>query len=117
MGLGRSHERIPVAAPPPASGRSTRYLLLIPSSRVNRRCRTTLSAIFRSPVPADVKWAEVEHLVTGAGGTVREGRGSRVRFELNGVRANFHRPHPGKEAKRYQVRHLRDFFAAAGVIP
>ena len=107
----------PVAHRKILAGRSTRYLRLIPSSCVNRRCRTTLSAIFRSPAPADVKWAEVEHLVAGAGGTVREGRGSRIRFELNGVRANFHRSHPGKEAKRYQVRHLRDFFAAAGVIP
>ena len=31
--------------------------------------------------------------------------------------ANFHRPHPGKEAKRYQVQYLRDFFAVAGFIP
>ena len=31
-----------------------------------------------------------------------EGRGSRVRFELNGVVATFHRPHPEKEAKPYE---------------
>ena len=106
-----------MAAVAPASGCSAQYLILIPSSRVNRRSRATLSTIFRDPVPSDVRWMDVEHLVAGAGGTVREGRGSRVRFELNGVRANFHRPHPGKEAKRYRVRHLRDFFTAAGVIP
>ena len=105
------------SAPTPVSDRSAQYLLLIPSSRVNRRHHTVLDAIFRDPVPANVEWTDVEPLVTGAGGTVEEGRGPRVRFELNGVRANFHRPHPRKEARRYQVRHLRDFFAAAGVIP
>ena len=105
------------SAPTPVSDRSVQYLLLIPSSCVNRRHHTILSAIFRDPAPANVKWTEVEHLVTGVGGTVEEGHRSRVRFELNGVRANFHRLHPRKEARRYQVRHLRDFFAAAGVIP
>ena len=89
----------------------------MPFSCVNGRHHTILSAIFRDPVPATVEWTEVEHLATGTGGMVGEGRGSRVRFELNGVRANFHRPHPRKDARRYQVRHLRDFFAAAGVIP
>ena len=106
-----------MAAAAPAAGCSAQYLLLIPSSHVNRRGGATLSTIFRDPVPSDVRWTVAEHLVAVAGGTVREGRGSRVRFELNGVRANFHRPHPGREAKRYQVRHLRDFFTAAGVTP
>jgi hypothetical protein len=36
---------------------------------------------------------------------------------LNGKRADFHRPHPGKEAKRYQVRALREFWEMAGVEP
>ena len=106
-----------MAAVAPAAGCSVQYLVLIPSSRVIQEGRTTLTTIFRDPVPPDVRRMDVEHLVAGAGGTVREGRGSRVRFELNGVRANFHPPGPGKEAKRYQVQHLRDFFTAAGVIP
>jgi len=59
----------------------------------------------------------MEQLVIAAGGSSTEGRGSRVRFELNGVLANFHRPHPNKEARRYQVRHLRDFFMASGINP
>ncbi|MFJ3484937.1 type II toxin-antitoxin system HicA family toxin [Pseudomonas sp. NPDC090202] len=43
--------------------------------------------------------------------------GSRVRFELNGVVATFHRPHPDKEAKPYQVRDARAFLEQAGVVP
>jgi hypothetical protein len=43
--------------------------------------------------------------------------GSRVRFELNGVVATFHQPHPDKEAKPYQVRDARAFLEQAGVTP
>lgn len=46
-----------------------------------------------------------------------EGSGSRVRFELNGVVATFHRPHPAKEAKPYQVRDARRFLEQAGIKP
>ena len=84
---------------------------------MNRKHRTILRALFRNPIATNVQWSDVDNLVIGAGGSVKEGRGSRVRFELNGICANFHRPHPRTEAKRYQVRHLRDFFIASGVNP
>ncbi|XQZ56034.1 type II toxin-antitoxin system HicA family toxin (plasmid) [Paracoccus yeei] len=45
------------------------------------------------------------------------GRGSRVRFEKDGEVATFHRPHPAKEAKRYQMRDARDFLERIGVRP
>ena len=48
---------------------------------------------------------------------VIEGSGSRVRFERDGMIASFHRPHPAKEAKRYQVRDARDFLVRIGVTP
>ena len=35
----------------------------------------------------------------------------------NGVVARFHRPHPAKEAKRYQVRDAREFLEKIGVKP
>jgi hypothetical protein len=37
------------------------------------------------------------------------GEGSRVVFELKGSRKYLHRPHPGKEARRYQVEELREW--------
>lgn len=49
--------------------------------------------------------------------TFIEGSGSRVRFELNGVIGTFHRPHPQKEAKPYQVRDARAFLEKVGVLP
>ncbi len=51
------------------------------------------------------------------GSVLIEGDGSRVSFILNNEKADFHRPHPGKDAKRYQVRNAKDFLTRAGVFP
>ncbi len=59
----------------------------------------------------------IESLFNAIGAQSIEGRGSRVRFELAGVVATFHRPHPDKEAKPYQVRDARTFLEQVGVIP
>ncbi|MDX8399363.1 MAG: type II toxin-antitoxin system HicA family toxin [Gallionellaceae bacterium] len=59
----------------------------------------------------------VESLFLALGCTVIEGNGSRVRFELNDVVATFHRPHPAKEAKPYQVKDAKLFLTEAGVTP
>jgi hypothetical protein len=56
-------------------------------------------------------------LLVAAGAQVIEGRGSRVRFEKDGEVETFHRPHPAKEAKRYQVRAARAFLERIGVTP
>ncbi len=74
-------------------------------------------AVFSDPVSGTLEWAALEALFLAAGTRVIEGRGSRVRFEMNGVVATFHRPHPAKEAKRYQVREARVFLEQIGVIP
>jgi hypothetical protein len=42
---------------------------------------------------------------------------SRVVLEINGKRLHLHRPHPGKEAKRYQVEELRDLLDSEGLKP
>lgn len=46
-----------------------------------------------------------------------EREGSRVKFELKGEQWRGHRPHPGKEAKRYQVEEAREFLERVGVKP
>jgi hypothetical protein len=51
------------------------------------------------------------------GAEVSEGRGSRVRIALNGVRAVFHRPHPRKETDRGAVASMRRFLIEAGIHP
>ena len=84
---------------------------------MNRKHRQTLASIFAEPTPASLEWRKIEALFTAAGATTIEGSGSRVRFVLHGVVATFHRPHPAKEAKRYQVRDARTFLEQAGVKP
>lgn len=84
---------------------------------MNARHRRTLQAVFRSPVPATLAWADIEALLLALGAAPIEGSGSRVRFVLNDVVATFHRPHPEKEAKRYQVRDARAFLEACGIRP
>lgn len=84
---------------------------------MNNKQLSTLKAIFSRPVPTTLEWVRIESLFGAAGAQTIEGNGSRVRFELNGVVATFHRPHPDKEAKPYQVRDARAFLEQAGVIP
>ena len=84
---------------------------------MNSRHRRTLAAIFASPTPASLHWADIEALLLALGCRLIEGDGSRVRFERDGMVAIFHRPHPAKEAKRYQVRDTRDYLARLGVKP
>lgn len=62
------------------------------------------------PTRGNLLFSEIEGLVKALGGEVREGEGSRVVFELGGQRKYMHRPHPGKDAKKYQIDDLRDWF-------
>jgi hypothetical protein len=84
---------------------------------VNSKHRRTLVAIFTDPVPASIEWSAIVSLLVAVGCEVIEGSGSRVRFVGRGLVATFHRPHPIKEAKRYQVRDARDFLIQLGVRP
>jgi hypothetical protein len=54
--------------------------------------------------------------LSGLGATITEGRGSRVRGELNGVAAVFHRPHPEKETTKAVIRAIRDYLREAEVV-
>lgn len=81
---------------------------------MNTKHRKTLVAIFAKPVSASIVFADIEALVKGS---VFEREGSRVRIELNGEQWRCHRPHPGKEAKHYQVEEARELLERAGVQP
>ena len=84
---------------------------------MNGKQRKTLEAIFRDPVSGTLEWAAIESLLLAVGCDLVEGSGSRVRFVFKGRIASFHRPHPEKEAKRYQVRDARQFLTEIGVKP
>ncbi|WP_435606167.1 type II toxin-antitoxin system HicA family toxin [Pseudomonas knackmussii] len=84
---------------------------------MNSRQRSTWELLYATPTPNHLEWFRIEALLLYLGARKLEGNGSRVRFELNGVIASFHRPHPGKEAKSYQVRDARTFLERAGYAP
>jgi len=77
----------------------------------------TLIAIFTDPVSPGIRWAAVEALLIAAGCRLIEGAGSRVSFEKAQMIASFYRPHPGKEAKRYQIKDAREYLTKLGVTP
>lgn len=84
---------------------------------MNSKQRKTLIAVFRDPVSAGIEWSDIEKLLIAAGAEVVDGRGSRVRFVKGDMIETFHRPHPEKEAKRYQVRAVRAFLQRIGIEP
>lgn len=84
---------------------------------VGGKLRRTLSAVFAEPTRSNVAWRDVETLLNALGAELTEGRGSRVRVRLRGVRAVFHRPHPQSELHKGALRSVRRFLKAAGVEP
>jgi hypothetical protein len=84
---------------------------------MNSKQAKALKTIFAVPVSGSVPWAMIESLLRSIGCDVIEGKGSSVSFHLNGTIAYFHRPHPEKEAKRYQVKAAREFLEKNGIKP
>lgn len=87
----------------------------IPS--VNSRHKKTLAALFALPTSASVVFSDIEALLKALGGKVTEREGSRVKIELRCEQWRGHRPHPGKEAKRYQVEEFRELLERLGMHP
>ena len=85
---------------------------------MNNKLRRTLDAIFETPTRANIKFADIERLLVGLGGTLIESKGSAIRITFpDGVQFNAHRPHPQKEAKRYQVEDARSVIRLLGKEP
>jgi hypothetical protein len=84
---------------------------------VNAKHRRTVKALFTVPPRSNVRFSDIEALIVALGGEVREGAGPRVAFELKGMRIYLHRPHPGHEAKRYQVEEVREYLRSLEIQP
>jgi HicA toxin of bacterial toxin-antitoxin, len=83
---------------------------------MNHKHKKTLASIFATPTRANILWTDIERLFLALGATVREGKASRVRIELNGIVLVFHRPHPNKETVKGAVESARDFLEEAGIV-
>lgn len=84
---------------------------------MNKKHRKTLDAIFSRPTQAGIKWSDIEALLISLGAGISEGRGSRIRIELNGEDAVFHRLHPRNETDKGAVASMRRFLENAGEKP
>ena len=84
---------------------------------MNTKQRKVLAGIFSKPTLASIVFSDIESLIKALGGSVLEREGSRVSIQLMGEEWRCHRPHPGKEAKRYQVEQARDLLDRVGVRP
>ncbi len=84
--------------------------------KLNKRHQKTLKDIFDDPVRSNISWSDIEKLLAALDAQISEGKGSRVRIYLNGVRAVFHRSHPEKETDRGAVKAVRRFIKEAGVL-
>lgn len=83
---------------------------------MNKKPQKTLDSIVEKPERSDIPWKVIEGLIIALGGEISEGRGSRVRLYLNGVRAVFHRPHPKRVTDKGAVSSMRRFLREAEVI-
>jgi lysophospholipid acyltransferase (LPLAT)-like uncharacterized protein len=84
---------------------------------VNSKHHQTLEAIFSEPVDGNIEWSRIEALLVAIGCRVIEGSGSSVTFEKDGRKANFHRPHPRKEALRYRIKQVREYLQQLEIAP
>ena len=84
---------------------------------MNNRHRKTPQAVFGTPQPKSLPWADIEALLIASGAIMTEGSGSRVKFDAGGVTVAFHRPHKPKTARGYQVALAREFLENIGVKP
>lgn len=87
------------------------------TKELNSKQKSTLEAIYKNPIPANIGWKDIESLFIACGAIVSQGNGSRVRISLNSVIAIFHEPHQEKEASQSTVKSFRDFFGKAGIFP
>ncbi|MDO4795667.1 MAG: type II toxin-antitoxin system HicA family toxin [Brachymonas sp.] len=79
--------------------------------------RKTLKAVYAKLTSATIAFSDLESLLLAVGCILTEGAGSRVRFDKGGHAMLCHRPHPGKEAKRYQVVQAREFLEKLEIKP
>jgi hypothetical protein len=82
---------------------------------MNKKHQKVLKTIFKNPIQSNIRWDDIESLFANLGAEIIEGSGSRIRIELNGVKAVFHRPHPKRETDKGALMSVRRFLNNAGI--
>ncbi|MBP6809297.1 MAG: type II toxin-antitoxin system HicA family toxin [Chromatiaceae bacterium] len=84
---------------------------------MKRKHTKTLVLVFQHPVPANIKWIDIEGLLIELGAQLDEAQGSRVAVRLFGDRRVFHRPHPSPVTDKGAVAALRRWLEENGLTP
>jgi len=84
---------------------------------MNAKQSKILQLIYTRPTLSTIGWKDIENLMASLGAKIREGKGSAGVFILNNKVFPFHKPHPQKEAKRYQIDDLRKFLSELEITP
>ena len=74
---------------------------------MKRKHSKTLEQIYRHPTSANIKWSDIESLLTELGASISERAGSRVAVVLFGQVRVFHRPHPSPNTDKGAVVSIR----------
>jgi len=84
---------------------------------MKRKQTKTLALIFQHPVSGNIKWIDIEGLLSELGAQLDEAQGSRLAVRLFGDRRVFHRPHPSPVTDKGAVAALRRWLEENGVTP
>jgi hypothetical protein len=82
---------------------------------MRKKHQKILDDIFYDPALSNIKWDDIVSLLFALGAEISEGKGSRIRVVLGGVKAVFHRPHPKNETDKGTVKSMRKFLENAGI--
>ena len=66
------------------------------------------------PTPVDIRWDEIEAILSALGVEVVNRAGSRVLLRMGDHRIVVHRPHPRPEVRRDTVRNIVEFIRLIG---
>ena len=73
-----------------------------------------LRAMLAHPKPSNLRWSDEESPLVHHGATVKEKPGSAIVVSLAGIRAVFHRPHPGDKADKGAIVNALELLRRAG---
>jgi len=75
----------------------------------------TLQLVFAHPISSNIKWKDIEALMSELGAEVLEREGSRVAIVWRDEVKVFHRPHPSPNTDKGAVASLRKWLESKGV--
>lgn len=84
---------------------------------MQKKHQKTLKAIFTNPISANIKFKDIESLLTALGATISEREGSRIAIVLDGQVKVFHRPHPSPNTDKGAVMSVRKWLESLDYTP